>query len=76
MMPEGTSRRIRSVHIHYGYASICGFQFYDKEGALIWKIGRIFPGYYVGKVLIEENEVIVGVVCKLASGCQCRYTDF
>ncbi len=54
---------IRSVKIYYK-DYIWGFSFFDKEGALLWKIGcNRFRG--VMTVKLEENEAIVGVVCKL-----------
>ncbi len=76
MMPEGSHNRIRSVSIYHSRWSIFGFSFFDKEGALLWKIGD--TKYYVKfeTVLIEENEVIIGVVVKLNDGCQSVYTDF
>ncbi len=56
---------------------IRGFSFFDKEGALLWKIG-ITTGSAddVVTVLLEENEVIIGVVAKLLFGGQSIYTDF
>ncbi len=40
MFPAGSHNMIRSVNIHH-YDYIGGFSFYDKEGALLWKIGKI-----------------------------------
>jgi hypothetical protein len=64
MFPAGCHNKIRSVFI---YSSVIaqGFSFYDKEGELLWSIGEIEGR--MESVLIEENEVIVGVVCKLWS---------
>ncbi len=39
MMPEGCHKRIRSVRIHHNSSCIVGFSFFDKEGALLYKIG-------------------------------------
>jgi hypothetical protein len=67
MMPEGSHKKIRSVEIyHYTYGNILGFMFYDKEGALLWRIG-ICGGtdINVKTVLVAENEVIIGVVGKM-----------
>jgi hypothetical protein len=77
MMPAGSHNKIRSVSIYY-YDSILGFSFFDKEGALLCKIGDTKQKSWkkVGTVLIEEFEVIVGVVAKLFEGCQSKYTDF
>ena len=66
MMPEGCHNKIRSVSIHYNSNCIRGFSFFDKEGALLWKIGLIGLSWMtVETVLIGENERIVGVVAKL-----------
>ncbi len=74
-MPKRSHNKIRSVRIHY-FDYIRGFAFFDKEGALLWEIGDTRFKYGVKTVLIGENEVIVGVVAKLYSGNQSRYTDF
>ncbi len=80
LMPEGSHSKIRSVSIHHNTDHICGFSFFDKEGALLWKIGNtdsylfvellrkvglIDSSYKRETVLIGENEVIIGVVAKL-----------
>ncbi len=75
MMPVGSNNKIRSVTIHYRDC-IYGFSFFDKEGALLWKIGWIDSDFNVKTVLIEENERIVGVVAKLFDGYQSVYTDW
>ncbi len=76
MMPEGFHNKIRSVRIYY-YDRICGFSFFDKEGALLWKIGATTYALFEKKtVLIAENEVIIGVVAKLLPGHQSFYTDW
>ncbi len=67
MLPEGSHTRIRSVTIYYNY-HIRGFSSFDKKGALLWKIGDTNPDWDVNKVVLEENEVIVGVVAKLVQG--------
>ncbi len=67
MMPAGSHNRIRSVNIHYAYF-IAGFSFFDKEGALLYKIGDTDEDLNVDTVVLEENEVIVGVVAKLYPG--------
>jgi hypothetical protein len=44
---------------------IRGFSFYDKDGAIFKKIGDTDSRLNVEKVLIADNEVIVGVVAKM-----------
>jgi hypothetical protein len=39
MIPADALNKIRSVTIYYGYC-IFGFEFFDKDGALLWEIGR------------------------------------
>ncbi len=76
MFPAGSHKKIRSVNIHYHDPEcIYGFSFYDKEGALLWKIWDTTYAR-VKTVLLEENEVIVGVVAKFFEGWQSWYTDF
>jgi hypothetical protein len=76
MIPKKALDKIRSVTNHY-HSWIAGFLFFDKDGALLWKHGST-TGSYLKKetVLLEENEVIVGVVAKLLTGLQSAYTDF
>ena len=40
MMPEGCYKKIRSVGILHSKDIINGFSFRDKDGVLIWNIGR------------------------------------
>jgi hypothetical protein len=77
MLPAGAHKMIRSVRIHY-YANdfIQGFSFFDKEGALLWKIGGIASWMDFETVLVGESEAIVGVVAKLNPVSQSIYTDF
>jgi hypothetical protein len=66
MMPTGSHNKIRSVTIHHDDECIDGFSFFDKEGALLWKIGWTTGSYLkVETVLIAEDERIIGVVAKL-----------
>jgi hypothetical protein len=76
MMPARCHNRIRSVTLYHNRHSIWGFFFFDKEGALLWKIGNTDSWFKTETVLLEENEVIVGVVAKLLPGYQSMYTDF
>ncbi len=43
MMPADALNKIRSVTIHYE-EWIIGFSIFDKDGALLWKIGRTITG--------------------------------
>ncbi len=66
MLPEGSHKMIRSVNIHRYPGCVAGFSFLDKEGALLWKIGYTNDdSVFKETVVLEENEVIIGVVCKL-----------
>ena len=64
MIPEDALKKMRSVDIHYncGDFFIRGFSFFDKDGALLWKIGNTTDADdEFEKVELEEYEVIVGV---------------
>ncbi len=67
MIPADALNKIRSVTIYY-YTCITGFSFFDKDGALLWKIGWLYAGCEE-TVILEENEKIIGVVAKLYPGC-------
>ena len=76
MIPADALNKIRRITIHYGNNYIAGFSFFDKDGALLWKIGATTDsGLEKETVVLAENEVIVGVVAKLEQGCQSVYTD-
>jgi hypothetical protein len=75
MIPADAFEKIRSVTIHY-YSCIVGFSFFDKDGALLWKHGNTASRTNKEKVVLEENEVIVGVVAKLHEHLSAAYTDF
>ena len=53
MIPADALNRIRSITIHYheNYR-ITGFSFFDKDGALLWRIGDIISLYDVETVLL------------------------
>ncbi len=78
MIPASALNKIRSVNIYYWpNDSIFGFSFFDKDGAILYKIGWIEgPSHRLETVLLKENEVIVGVVAKLHPHVQTCYTDF
>ncbi len=44
MIPADAHNTIRSVTIYYTNC-IAGFSFFDKDGALLWKIGDTNSGY-------------------------------
>ena len=73
MMPAESNRRIRSVDIYLDGDCyyIVGFQFFDKERQLIFEIGFTFwPGLSKRTVMLEDNELIIGVVARLLAGSQ------
>ncbi len=76
MIPAETLHKIRSVTIHY-YINECigGFSFFDKDGTLLWKIGWTWPSLNLETVLLDENEMIIGVQAKLYNGYQSDYTE-
>ncbi len=74
MIPKYALSKIRSVTIYYHIGCINGFSFYDKDGALLWDIGKTHSGF--GTVLLADNEVIVGVAAKLYEDHKSVYTDF
>ena len=76
MIPTDAINKIRSVNIHYYFNCIDGFSFFDKDGELLWKIGYTDIEMDVETVLLEDNEVIVGVVAKVGTVCRSQYTDF
>ena len=45
MIPSGSLKIIRKVHIHHGYGTITGFSFFDEGGVLLYEIGRTGHGY-------------------------------
>ncbi len=76
MIPADAQNKIRRVTIYHDYR-IRGFKFFDKDGALLWKIGvTTDPICDLETVLLAENEVIVGVVAKLYSRYKTVYTEF
>jgi hypothetical protein len=74
MIHKKALNKIRSVNIYHDVSSIAGFSFFDKDGALLWEIGDTTCSKET--VLLEENEVIVGVVAKLCLDWQSVYSDF
>ena len=54
MIPVDALNKIRSVNIHYFHTvRIGGFSFFDKDGALLWKIGYTDPELSGEIVLLE-----------------------
>ena len=64
MIPADALKKIRSVTIHFS-DRISGFSFFDKDKKLLWKIGYTTSVLEKETVVLEENEVIVGVFAKL-----------
>ena len=75
MIPKDALYKIRSVSIRYGDC-IFGLHFFDKDGALLWKMGPLCIFAEKETVLLEENEVIVGVAAKLSNYSRSAYTNF
>ncbi len=75
MIPADALNKMRSVTIHY-LSYIVGFCFFDKDGALLWEIGSTLSYWSKETVVLEENEVILGVVAKLYPNAQSAYTYF
>jgi hypothetical protein len=67
--------RVKSIGIYYDYW-ISGFQFFDKDRTLIFKIGWITPGDNEMRAELGDGEVIVGVAAKLFTNCKSLYSDF
>jgi hypothetical protein len=78
MMPTNAHLRIKTVLIFYvNSLFVCGFQFFDNQNKIIWEIGYTNQFLDAKKtVILEDNEVIIGVVAKLVFGLQSAYTDF
>ncbi len=77
-MPDDVPKRIKRVDInyHFHHDYFMGFIFYDKDQKYIWMMGVSPEEDPVKTVVLEENEVIFGVVAKLDPECQSIYTDF
>jgi len=68
MIPKDLISKIRCVVLHHYHNGIYGFSFFDKDGALLWKHGwTTFPESKEERVLINENERIVGVRATLVN---------
>jgi hypothetical protein len=74
MLPK--RKIIKSVDVYFS-DYIHGFRFFDKEGKTLWEIGMIHSSMdmEVETVILEDDEVIIGVVGKLHPGYQSIYTD-
>ncbi len=74
-MPEAAV--LRSVNIYYNDRCVQGFQFFNQDGEVIFKIGwATASNLKVEVVMLEENDLIIGVVAKLRKGYQSAYSDF
>ena len=64
--------RIKYVDIHVCSNEVYGFVFYDNQNATICKAGFVegrglFEDHYAGRVLLEDNEVIIGFIANKIS---------
>ncbi len=76
-MPEVAYKRTRSIAIYHCHDRIEGFIFFDNDKLSLWQIGVTDSEWGSKKtVMLDENEVIIGVVCKLFSDYQSCYTSF
>jgi hypothetical protein len=68
IIPNDALMMIRSVIVSHNGGSITGFSFFNKEGKLIKKIGRTGTFWNEKTLLIEEHEVIIGVLATSDDG--------
>ncbi len=68
IIPNDALMMIRSVIVSHNRDSITGFSFFDKEGKLIKKIGLTGTYWNEKTLLIEEDEVIIGVLATSDDG--------
>jgi hypothetical protein len=76
IIPADAIKKIRSVTINHDRYCIRSFSFFDKDGALLWEIGWVGLGLKKETVVMEENELIAGVIAKLSAYFKSVYTDF
>ena len=73
MMTEG--RQIKSAQIFCNNVlNLEGFCFFDREGNVIFEIGK--KTETVHKVVLKDNEQIIGIRAKLYKNYQTVYSDF
>ena len=72
LIPKDIEKRIRSVDLHCYFNFICAFCFFDKDRKLISEIGFTCSSEFVRTVLLEENEVIVGVYAGILNADQTK----
>ena len=65
LMPTDACNKIKSVLIYYKHGFVFGFEFFDRDGKRLWKIGSLQSYCDVSPIVLSDNEVIVGVVAKL-----------
>ena len=75
MMTEEAHKMIKTVDIYHNGVCIEGFSFFDRDRLPIFEVGAT-KLYSSWTVVLADNEVIIGVACKLYEGEQSRYTDF
>ncbi len=68
-MPEGSHEKIKSIDIFcYQSSYIWGFQAFDKEGNTLYQTGMLDSILNVSTVLLEDDEMIIGVIANLRKG--------
>ncbi len=77
LIPAEKEESIKSVNIYYHNGGIYGLSFFAKDKLPFSKTGRTEDAYLkVKKVVLEDDEVIIGVVAKLFGRWQSVFTDF
>lgn len=73
MIPDGKS--VKKVQIFCNNVlNIEGFQFFDRDGNVVFKIGRQTDA--VSEVELQDDEQIIGFKAKLYKHFQAVYSDF
>ena len=77
MMPAESKIRSVDIYLDGDCNFIVGFQFFDKEYNLLFEIGFTFwAGLTNRTVMLEDNELIIGVAATSFSGTQSIYNNF
>ena len=75
MMPVGVT--VKSVEIQCLASQIISFHFFDQDHTQIFKIGKLgYKGYTVSTVVLESDEVIIGVVAQFYPRYSIVSSDF
>ncbi len=74
-MPEDAGKKIKRVVIDNAEnCHIYGFEFFDKNNNLLFKVGGCSTKDK--EIILEDDERIIGFKAKLYPGHQSVYTDF